>query len=437
MTWATDSIAEMMAARREGRESVISVDSTPIRFGLGALSELDHVLRPMGVRQVAVLADPAMASTPWLEEVLLQIRNAGASFSLFQDIRCEPNSSSVELARSFLQVSGAEAIVVLGGGSAIDTAKLANLLAGDGGQLHDYLRPPYGLGRIPLRKLLPIIALPTTAGSASEASSVAVVDVGGLNLKLGVTHRSMRPVAAILDPFLTLSVPKYVTAACGLDLVCHALESLTARSMTSRPRVRPEGRSAYQGRSSLTDDWALKAIELGSKYLPRAVNDGTDLEARTAMMLCTALAGIGYGAAGVHIAHACSYPIATQAKVYKSPDYPSDHSFVPHGFAVAMTAPAVFRFTFDSAPDRHRQAASILSGADASDEGREALPKAIAEFMRSVSAPAGLEHVGYGTSDLDGLVAGAADQTRLLDLSPEPVGRSDLLEIFRTSMRNW
>ncbi|MGX5843624.1 hydroxyacid-oxoacid transhydrogenase [Mesorhizobium sp. ArgA1] len=437
MTWATDSIAEMMAAPREGRESVLSVDLTPIHFGLGALSELDHVLRPMAVRQVAVLADPAMASTPSLEQVFLQIRNAGASFSLFQDIRCEPNCSSVELAQAFLQASGAEAIVVLGGGSAIDTAKLANLLASDGGQLHDYLRPPVGLGRLPIRRLLPIIALPTTAGSASEASSVAVVDVESLNLKVGVTHRSMRPVAAILDPFLTLSAPKYVTAACGLDLVCHALESLTARPMTSRPRVRPERRSTYQGRSSLTDDWALKAIDLGSNYLPRAVNDGTDLEARTAMMLCTMLAGVGYGSAGVHIAHACSYPIATQTKVYKSPDYPSDHPFVPHGFAVAMTAPAVFRFTFDSAPDRHLHAASVLSGADTSDDGREALPRAITEFMQKVSAPAGLEHVGYGAADLGGLVAGAADQARLLELSPKPVGRSDLLEIFRTSMRNW
>ncbi|MCV3241788.1 iron-containing alcohol dehydrogenase [Mesorhizobium sp. ZC-5] len=144
---------------------------------------------------------------------------------------------------------------------------------------------------------------------------------------------------------------------------------------------------------------------------------------------------MGYGAAGVRIAHACSYPIATQTQVYKSPDYPSDHPFIPHGFAVAITAPAVFRFTFDSAPDRHLQAANILSGADMSQKGREALPMAIAEFMMKVSAPCGLECVGYGASDLDGLVSGAADQTRLLDLGPKPVVRSDLLEIFKTSMR--
>jgi alcohol dehydrogenase class IV len=217
-----------------------------------------------------------------------------------------------------------------------------------------------------------------------------------------------------------------VTASCGLDVVCHAVESFTARPYTSRGRTSPDERPPYQGSNPISDMWARKAIEAGGRYLRRAVANGRDLEARSELSLAAAIAGIGFGNAGVQIPHALAYPIASLRHAWVPAGYPDPYPFVPHGFAVAVTAPAAFRFTEEALPERHREAARLLGG--------ESLADAFAELMRDVGAPTSLATLGYEESDLPALAEGALRQQRVLATSPRPAGEAELLGILRESL---
>jgi alcohol dehydrogenase class IV len=175
------------------------------------------------------------------------------------------------------------------------------------------------------------------------------------------------------------------------------------------------------------------------------VADPDDVEARGAMMLAATMAGIGFGSAGVHIPHACAYPIAgltertssagTRKHAYQPPGYPDDHPFVPHGHSVVVTAPAAFRFTYEAAPARHEEAAALLTGAPAS--GPDALPDALRALMRDVGAPSGIAQLGYGEDHIPALVDGALKQQRLLVVAPREPSADDLAAILRTSLHNW
>jgi len=183
--------------------------------------------------------------------------------------------------------------------------------------------------------------------------------------------------------------------------------------------------------------WATRALEYGGKYLRRAVENGEDVEARGAMMLGASLAGAGFGSAGVHIPHACSYPIAGLKPEYYPPNYPQDHPLVPHGWSVIVTAPASFRFTYSSNPERHRRVAEVLSGEEIEEADESTLPEIIVQLMKDVGAPRGLRELGYDEEDIDQLVDGAVKQERLLVLAPREVTEEDLANILRESMENW
>ena len=204
----------------------------------------------------------------------------------------------------------------------------------------DYVNPPIGEGRKPPAPLKPHLAIPTTSGTGSEATTVAVLDIPDLKVKTGISHRYMRPHQAIVDPELTRTLPPEVTASAGLDVVCHAAESYISKPFDSRPRPEsPDDRPPYQGSNPVADVWSAKALEYGGAYLRRAVADPDDVEARGRMMLAASMAGVGFGSAGVHIPHACAYPIAGLKHDYQPPGYPDDHPFVPHGHSVIVTAP--------------------------------------------------------------------------------------------------
>jgi hydroxyacid-oxoacid transhydrogenase len=155
------------------------------------------------------------------------------------------------------------------------------------------------------------------------------------------------------------------------------------------------------------------------------------------MMLGASLAGVGFGSAGVHIPHACAYPIAGLKHEWQPPGYPSDHPFVPHGWSVIVTAPAAFRFTYDAMPERHREVAELLTGGPVSDADENTLPEIIVSLMKDVGAPSGVRELGYTEDDIDGLVDGAMKQQRLLVGSPKEVTEEDLAAILRESMENW
>ena len=299
-----------------------------------------------------------------------------------------------------------------------------------------YVNAPVGEGRKPPSPLMPHLAIPTTPGSGSEATTVAVLDLPELKVKSGISHRYLRATQAIVDPELTRTLPAEVVASAGLDVVCHAAESYLAIPFSSRPKPETPGdRPPYQGSNPIADVWSAKALEYGGRYLRRAVADPDDVEARGAMMLSATLAGVGFGSAGVHIPHACAYPIAGLKHTYQPPGYPDDHAFVPHGHSVIVTAPAAFRFTYEGAPERHEYVASLLAGDPV--DGIDALPDQLRSLMRDVGAPSGVAELGYTEDDVPALVEGALKQQRLLNVAPRQPDERDLGHIITASMQNW
>jgi alcohol dehydrogenase class IV len=267
---------------------------------------------------------------------------------------------------------------------------------------------------------------------------VAVLDIPDLKVKTGISHRYLRPSQAIVDPELTRSLPPEVTSSTGLDVVCHAAESFLSKPFDQRPRPRtPDERPPYQGSNPIADVWSAKALEFGGRFLRRAVQDGDDVEARGHMMLAATMAGVGFGSAGVHIPHACAYPIAGLKHEYQPPGYPDEHPFVPHGHSVIVTAPAAFRFTYDAMPERHHAVAELLAGEPSDEPGPDTLPEVLRQLMKDVRAPRGLTELGYTEDDIPALVEGVLKQERLLAVAPKAVGEEDLRHIITASMQNW
>jgi hydroxyacid-oxoacid transhydrogenase len=241
-----------------------------------------------------------------------------------------------------------------------------------------------------------------------------------------------------VDPELVRSLPAEVTSSTGLDVICHAAESYLSRPYDRRERPdTPDDRPPYQGANPVADVWSAKALQYGGTYLRRAVADPDDLEARGFMMLGATMAGVGFGSAGVHIPHACAYPIASLKHEYQPPGYAADHPFVPHGHSVIVTAPAAFRFTYEAMPERHHEVAAWLAGETIDEPGPDTLPDVIRRLMRDVGAPRGIAELGYGEDDVPALVDGALKQQRLLVGAPREVADRDLAHILNASMTNW
>lgn len=417
------------------RETLFTVEATPFKFGPGAAADAGWEAARLGMRRAFVVVDPALAGGEAAGRVLASLRGAGVEVILYTDVRVEPDLPSLERAGAAARASGADGFVGLGGGSTLDTAKVANLLATHGGAVMDWVNPPVGGGRAVPGPLRPLLAIPTTAGSGSEATTVAILDLPELGIKSGISHRSLRPAQALVDPELTRTAPAGVIAAAGLDVVCHAAESLLSRPYTSRPRPgSPAARPPYQGSNPVADVWSAQALRFGGEYLRRAVAGPDDLEARGFMMLSATMAGVGFGSAGVHIPHACAYPVAGLRHSYRAAGYPQDHAFVPHGYSVIVTAPAAFRFTFAADPAKHVRAASLLTGREYAPDDEDALPNALSDLMRDVGAPTTLRELGYGEADLPALVEGALKQQRLLAVAPRTPSGADLEAILRASL---
>ncbi len=286
-----------------------------------------------------------------------------------------------------------------------------------------------------------MIAIPTTAGTGSETTGVSIFDFEEMHAKTGIAHRALRPIMGIVDPDNTRTMPKLTAACTGLDVLTHALESMTALPYNQRPAPeRLELRPAYQGANPISDIWASRAVQLVSEYLVRAVHDPEDDEARGQMMMAATIAGIGFGNAGVHLPHGMSYPVAGMVRDFAPEGYDTDHPMVPHGMAVVVNAPAVFRFTAPTNPELHLRAAALMgadtSGADPADAG-DILAAALIDIMRQTGIPNGLSALGYGPEDVDALVAGTLPQHRVTKLSPRPAGAEELRELFLESMTLW
>jgi hydroxyacid-oxoacid transhydrogenase len=419
-------------------ETIFTMEATPVKFGIGASAEAGWELTRLGVTRVMLVTDPGVAALGHPDRIRKLIEAEGIEVILYERARVEPTLDSFQDAADFAVEHEVDGFVSVGGGSSMDTAKVANLVSTHPAPVMDYVNPPIGEGKKPPAPLKPHLAIPTTSGTGSEATTVAVLDIPDMKVKTGISHRYLRATQAIVDPDLTRSLAAEVTSSTGLDVVCHAAESFLSRPYDTRPGpASPDDRPPYQGSNPVADVWSAKALELGGRYLRRAVADRDDVDARGFMMLAATMAGVGFGSAGVHIPHSCAYPIASVKHEYQPPGYPDDHPFVPHGHSVIVTAPAAFAFTYDAMPERHHHVAELLAGQQISDRGPDTLPDVVRQLMKDVKAPRGVADFGYGQDDIPTLVDGAMKQQRLLAIAPKEVGEDDLHHILTASMTNW
>ena len=420
-------------------ETIFTWGAPPLKFGAGAVDEIGFEMAQHGAKRVLILTDPKISELGIPARIAESLTRQGITSEIFDGVHVEPTDDSMDKAAGYARQQGPwDGFVAVGGGSSIDTAKAVNLLTTDGGELMDYINAPIGEGRAPRQPLKPLIAVPTTAGTGSESTAMCVLDILSMRVKTGISHWRLRPTLAVIDPLVSLTLPPEVTASAGMDIVCHALESYTARWYTTFDRKRPEQRVTYCGSNPVSDLWSEKALALIATSFRTAVHDGSDLQARSDMMLAATFAGMGFGNAGVHIPHANGYPIAGRVKDFRPAGYPQQEPMVPHGMSVSLTAPEAFRFSFSSAPERHLRAAALLApDAEKLNDPGEQLPSAVIDLMRDIDNPNGIGAVGYTEADIGDLVPGTMKQQRLLATCPRPVSADDIAGIFARSIQNW
>jgi hydroxyacid-oxoacid transhydrogenase len=424
------------------KDIAFEMATSTLRYGAGVTGEVGMDLAALGARRVLVLTDPVLKALPPVQTVADSLERQKIPFVVYDRVRVEPSDGSVLDAVAFARDDAFDAFVAVGGGSVIDTAKVVNLYTTyPSPDFLDYVNAPIGKGLPIPGPLQPLMAIPTTAGTGSETTGVAIFDLHGMRAKTGIASRRLKPTLGYLDPENTRTMPSQVAASSGLDILSHAVESFTAIPFTERPRpARPELRPAYQGSNPMSDVWSLQALRMVAKFLVRAVQDPSDDEARANMLLAASYAGVGFGSAGVHLPHGMSYPVSARVKQYVAPGYSADHPLVPHGVSVILNAPAVFRFTAAANPERHLEAAAAL-GADVSSarpaDAGKILADRITWFMQQLHVPNGLRAIGYSSSDIPGLVEGTLPQHRVTRLSPRPAGPDELSALFEDAMVAW
>jgi hydroxyacid-oxoacid transhydrogenase len=391
-----------------GSETVFTYGAPLLKFGTGASDEIGYDLSQYGARRVLVVTDPGIAATGLPARVADQMKRFDIEAHVYDGVHVEPTDASLQQAIDHAEANGPwDAYVAVGGGSSIDTAKAVNLLTTNPGELMDYVNKPVGEGRAPSKPLNPLVAVPTTTGTGAESTTICVLDVLAQKVKTGISHPRLRPTLAVVDPALTVTQPSGVTAATGMDILCHALESYTAKPYTAYDRKQPEQRVPYCGSNPISDMWSENAMRLLAGSFRTAV-------------------------------HANAYPIAGRVKDFRPEDYPKDEPIVPHGMAVSLTAPEAFRFTFEARPERHLRAAELFApGLDRPGDDAEYLPAALTQLMRDIGIPNGIGGVGYDEGDVGDLVEGTMKQQRLLDTAPRPVTEDDAAAILSRSLSNW
>lgn len=352
-----------------------------IRFGRGTLAELPIQLERRGWRSLFIISDPGVQKAGLLSRVEELL--AESEYRVFTDVAPNPTEGTVREALKALGSFRPEAIVALGGGSVIDTAKVVSALFTHGGKIWDYQVPETIPG-----PTLPVIAIPTTAGTGSEVTRFAMISDPKRRRKLPLTSRFLFPELAIVDPELTLSLPTKLTAATGMDALTHAIEAMTTTA---------DG--------PISDLIAIRAIELINNYLPRAYAKGDDLEAREGMALAATLAGIAFGQALVALAHAIAHALGG---LYN----------IPHGICCALALPAAMEYNLDAKRDKYELIAQAL-GVGAPEEAVER----VRELNSALKIPSGLRSFGIEESDIEMIAQAALEDSSML-FNPKPVDDS-------------
>ncbi len=417
------------------------VDGARITYGRGVLAEVGEAAKKLHLKRVAVFIDPHLREQPFVATALTALRAAKIDAITYTDIAIEPTDASFKQAAAFAVDGKFDGYVSIGGGSTMDTAKAADLYATYPADFMDYVNAPIGAGRAIPGPLAPHIACPTTCGTGSECTGIAIFDYVEMNAKTGIRARELRPTLGIIDPDVTKSLPAMVVACSGFDVLSHALESYTALPYSQHART-PLGqaRSLSQGANPYSDVGCIGALPIIGEHIARAVNDPGDDVARERMMFAAMLAGIAFGNAGCHLPHAMSYAVSGNVKEFRAPGYAPGEAMIPHGMSVILNAPAVFRFTAAACPERHLDAARML-GADVRSAGPEdageVLSARITELMQATAIPNGLTAVGYDAGDIDALVDGSFPQKSLIQNAPRETSRDQLHSLYAAALRHW
>jgi len=411
-------------------DTVFTVRNVQVKFGEGVSSEAGYEARRLGIKKALIVTDKNLnENTKWPSIIKEYLEGEGIKSDIFDGTHIEPIDTEVIKAIEFAKNKDYDGFIAVGGGSSIDTGKMINLYTTyPTADFKDYIAPPTGGGKPVPGPLKPLICIPTTAGTGSENTPVAIVDLAKERLKVGISNPYLLPSYALLDPVLTVTLSPYYTASTGIDALMHCIECYTAIPYNCRPRpLSPDKRPVYIGSNPVSDIFVEKAMELIGKYLRRAYYNPYDLEARRNMLLAAHLGG-AFGNAGVHISHALAYPIAGRR-----------HE-LPHGITVAVTGPAMLEFIEPIVPDKLARIAQLLGEKTEGLTIREAAAlakEALIKLMKDVNLPSGISEFGFEEKDLKELSEGAILQQRLLAVSPRPINVQEIIEIYRKSLHNW
>lgn len=370
-----------------------------VQFGAGSLARLGDLARATMGTRVMLITDPGMLATGIVDRAQAVLLAAGLEVTLFSDVQADPPEAVILAATEAAVAAGAQGLIGLGGGSSLDVAKLVALLALG----VETLQGIYGVGNAKGPRL-PLILVPTTAGTGSEVTPISIVTTGTAE-KMGVVSPVLIPDVALLDPELTYGLPAHVTAATGIDAMVHAIEAYASGSANNNP---------------LSRMLALQALRLMGRAVLRAVQDGGDHAARADMLLGSMLAGQAFANAPVAAVHALAYPLG-------------GHFHIPHGLSNALVLPHVLRFNAVTAPEPYAEMAPHAFPHLAALQGQEraaAFCEALADLSRNCELPQRLRDMTITQDWLPRLARDAMNQTRLLVNNPRPVTEADALAIY-------
>lgn len=412
-----------------------------LTFGRGCLRETGSRAAGLGMSRVALFTDSYLFDSEYVHTVKNSLRSAGLSVAVYSDVRIEPCDDTVMKAAGFLSEDEFDGVVSVGGGSVIDTAKAALIYALYPADFVDYFGPPIGQGRPVPGPVLPHLACPTTSGTGSECTSLAVIRMNQLNTKFVIASPHILPDEALIDPACCQTLPANVVASTGFDLLSHAIECYTARAYTRWDRIDdPAKRPLIQGANPWSDLAAREALQLVGQYLVRGVQDAADVEARDNLMWGATLAGMAFGNSGTHLPHALSYGVTHLMRNVTTKGYAVDSPFVPHGISVIVNSPSIFRYTAEAAPQRHLDAAKLL-GADCRQatpaEAGEILASRIIDMMRATAIPNGLGAIGFSAADVRALTDSALRQKRAIANAPRDSNATDIENLYSGALAYW
>ena len=428
-------------AALEGSDRGFTLGMPTFTFGAGVLAEAGDNAAELGLRRVGLFTDRNLAPGEHVAKVKASLAAAKVDCVVYDEVAIEPTDKSFQDAARFARESDVDGYVSVGGGSVMDTCKAANLYTSHPAGFMTYVNAPIGDGQRVPGPVKPHIACPTTSGTGSETTGIAIFTLTSMNAKTGIISRRLIPTIALVDPDVTRTLPSKVVAATGFDCMSHALESITARLYPRRLNpAQGIRRPVSQGANPFSDALATQALNGVGRFLVRAVKDANDAEARTEMIYASMLAGIAFNAAGCHLPHGLSYAVSGLIEDFHVDGYPQGKSLIPHGMSVVLNNPSVWRRTAPTHPQRHLRCAEAL-GATTKDatnaDAGEVLAGRVVELMRATGMPNGIGALGFGEAQIDALATGAEPQYRVIKNAPIDIDREEIKRLFRAALRYW